>query len=134
MHFAGGANELVEKSPLAMSGRPQMDEGPIPTRRSLVAEAFVDEFFDMRSWGLLWVLALISAGLLAKNLESFNYRWLTLIIVGGVLLYFLILLVTPWNFPSLRDKGIPERLLVHLVGPIMLLLGHALSSIEAEDC
>ena len=134
MHFAGGANELVEKSPLAMSGRPQMDEGPIPTRRSLVAEAFVDEFFDMRSWGLLWVLALISVGLLVKNLESFNYRWLTWVIVGGVLLYFLILLVTPWNFPSLRDKGIPERLLVHLVGPIMLLLGHALSSIEAEDC
>jgi hypothetical protein len=134
MHFAGGANELVEKSPLAMSGRPQIDKDGIPTRRSLVAEAFVSEFFDMRSWGLLWVLALISIGLMAKNLDSFNYRWLVLVIVGGVLLYVLILLVTPWNFPSLRSKGIPERLLVHLVGPIMLLLGHALSSIEPEDC
>jgi hypothetical protein len=71
---------------------------------------------------------------MAKNLDSFNYRWLVLVIVGGVLLYVLILLVTPWNFPSLRSKGIPERLLVHLVGPIMLLLGHALSSIEPEDC
>ena len=90
----------------------------------------------MRSWGLLWMLALISVGLVLvpKNLEAFNYRWLALVIVGGVLLYFLILLVTPWNFPSLRSKGIPERLLVHLVGPIMLLLGHALSSIEPEDC
>jgi phosphatidylserine synthase len=86
----------------------------------------------MRSWGLLWVLAAISIGLVFMNLDSFNYRWLTLVVCGGVLLYFLILLVTPWNFPSLRDKGIPERLLVHLVGPIMLLVGHALSSVERK--
>jgi len=132
IHFAGGGNELIEKSPLAMSGRQQIDEADIPTRRSLVSAAFVDEFFDMRSWGLLWVLAAISIGLMFMNLESFNYRWLTLVVCGGVLLYFLILLVTPWNFPSLRDKGIPERLLVHLVGPIMLLVGHALSSIDRK--
>ncbi len=128
IHFAGGGDELVEKSPLAQ----QIDEADIPTRRSLVSAAFVEEFFDMRSWGLLWVLAAISICLALSNLESFNYRWLTLVVCGGVTLYFLILLVTPWNFPSLRDKGIPERLLVHLVGPIMLLVGHALSSIDSK--
>ncbi|MDP6962933.1 MAG: hypothetical protein QGF46_02075 [Planctomycetota bacterium] len=128
IHFASGGAELVEKSPMAMSGRPQTDNKDIPTRRSLVAAAFVDEFSDWRSWGLLWVMTLFGIGLLFKNFTSFNYRWLTLVVVGGVLLYFLILLVTPWNFPSLRDKGIPERLLVHLVGPIMLLFGHSAAS------
>ncbi|MFT4529802.1 MAG: hypothetical protein ACI81F_000594 [Thalassolituus oleivorans] len=130
MHFAGGGLELVEKSPLAMSGRQVTDSTGVPTRRSLVAAAFFDEFTDVRSWGLLWLLAAISMGLVFKNIRCFNYRWLTLVVMGGVLLYFLILLVTPWNFPSLRDKGIPERLLVHLVGPIMLLIGHCLSSLD----
>lgn len=133
MHFASGGPELVEKSPLAMTGHKNIDTDNIPTRRSLVAAAFFEEFYNIRSWGLLWILATISIALIFTNIDSFNYRWLVLVIIGGVMLYFLILLVTPWNFPSLRKKGIPERLLVHLIGPIMLLLGNTLSGLNRKS-
>ena len=51
-----------------------------------------------------------------------NQRWLALLVIGGMLLYALILLVTPWYLPLLRDKGIPERLMLHLVGPASMIV------------
>ena len=85
--------------------------------------AFWDEFTDWRSWGLLWLLVIVALPVTRQRLQDPELRWLSLLVLGGVGVYFLTLLVTPWNFPSLRDKGIPERLLVHLVGPLMLMFG-----------
>jgi len=131
MHYLGGGRELVEKSPLAMSGRDPVDLENAPTRISLVLAAFWDEFSDLRSWGLLWLLLIVALPVTRQRLADPENRWLTLVVLGGISLYFLILLVTPWNFPSLRDKGIPERLLVHLVGPIVLMFGAALPKNKA---
>lgn len=125
MHFLGGGRELVEKAPLAFNSREPVDLENAPARIGLVGAAFGGEFIDWRSWGVLWLLALLGLPLTLKRLKTVEQRWLGMVVLGGVLLYFLILLVTPWNFPSLRDKGIPERLLVHLVGPIALLFSAA---------
>ena len=125
MHYLGGGRELVEKAPDAVANRAKVDLDAAPARIGLVAASFLDEFLDWRSWGLLWLLALVGLPFTLKRLRDLDQRWLGMVVFGGVLLYFLILLVTPWNFPSLREKGIPERLLVHLVGPIVLLFAAA---------
>ncbi|MCP4092386.1 MAG: hypothetical protein GY747_02965 [Planctomycetes bacterium] len=126
MHYLGGGRELVEKAPIAMSGREQVDLENAPARIGLVLTSFWEEFSDLRSWGLLWLLMIVALPVTRQRLADPETRWLALVVLGGVCLYLLILLVTPWNFPSLRDKGIPERLLVHLVGPIVLMFGAAL--------
>jgi len=123
LHYLGGGRELIEKSPLAMSGREKPDFENAPARIGIVLAAFWDEFTDWSSWGLLWLLAILALPVTRQRLLDPELRWLSLLVMGGVSVYFLTLLVTPWNFPSLRDKGIPERLLVHLVGPIMLMFG-----------
>ena len=126
MHYLGGGRELIEKAPMAMSGREKPDFENAPARIGLVLAAFWEEFSDLRSWGLLWLLLIVALPVTRQRLLDPELRWLSLLVLGGVSLYFLTLLVTPWNFPSLRDKGIPERLLVHLVGPIVLMFGAAL--------
>ncbi|MHC4824098.1 MAG: hypothetical protein ACYTEP_08785, partial [Planctomycetota bacterium] len=133
VHYLGGGRELVEKAPDAVANRAKVDLDAAPARIGLVAASFLDEFLDWRSWGLLWLLALVSLPVTLKRLRDLDLRWLGMVVLGGVLLYFLILLVTPWNFPSLREKGIPERLLVHLVGPIVLLFAAATASAPAIE-
>lgn len=132
LHYLGGGRELVEKSPEAVSKREEIDLTNAPARIGLVWEAFVEEFLNWRSWGILWLLAVVSLPFTRNRLLSAEHRWLSLLVLGGVTLYFLILLVTPWNFPNLRTKGIPERLLVHLVGPILLLFGTAAALGESK--
>ena len=133
LHYLGGGRELVEKSPEAVSNRQAVDLENAPARIGLVWEAFLEEFLDWRSWGILWLLALAGLPYTLHRLKSAEHRWLALLVLGGVTLYFLILLVTPWNFPSLRQKGIPERLLVHLTGPILLLFGTAWALGQSQD-
>lgn len=97
-------------------------------RRDLVARAFVEEIFDLRTWGLLWLAAVTGIFVAFRRWRDPESRWLALVVGGGLLLYVLILLVTPWHFPSLREKGIPERLMVHLLGPCALLAGAVYSA------
>lgn len=125
LHYLGGGRELVEKAPEAVSKRAEIDFDAAPARIGLVWAAFLEEFLNWRSWGILWLLAVVSLPFTKLRLLSAEHRWLTLLVLGGITLYFLILLVTPWNFPNLRTKGIPERLLIHLIGPILLLFGTA---------
>lgn len=120
------ADELEDRSPQAAAGKME-DMGVTGLRRDLVAAAFLEEFLDWRSWGLLWLLFFCSLPVTRKRMADVDLRQLCLLVLGATTLYFLILLVTPWNFPSLRDKGIPERLLVHLAGVMALAVGSALS-------
>ncbi len=120
------AEELQDRSPQAAAGKME-DLGVSGVRRNLVAAAFFAEFVDWRSWGLLWLLFFCSLPVTRRRMADVDLRQLCLLVLGATTLYFLILLVTPWNFPSLRDKGIPERLLVHLVGVMALAIGTALS-------
>ena len=123
LHYLGGGPELVEKSPKVIVGRDQELLDNPPARIDHLPGYFWEEFSDWRSWGLLWLLLLIALPWRPKDLADGIHRWLGALVFGGVLLYFLILLVTPWYLPLLREKGIPERLLIHLLGPICMLIG-----------
>lgn len=123
-YFLSGGGELVEKQPKALvGGVPQEVLDNPPPRMDELPGYFWSEFTDLRSWGLLWLLLLIALPWRLREWRSSDRRWLAMLCVGAVTLYFLILLVTPWYLPLLREKGIPERLLLHLVGPIAMLIG-----------
>lgn len=126
----GGMEEPRETVPAAMIAEAEATAADVGglQRRAQVARAFGAEFVDLLSWGLLWPAVLIALVLAARRWREPELRWLGLLVAGGVALYALVLLVTPWFFPSLRDKGIPERLLLHLLGPCAMLVGAAWSA------
>ncbi|MFQ5750343.1 MAG: hypothetical protein ACE5H3_12965, partial [Planctomycetota bacterium] len=96
-----------------------------------IGEYFGIEFLDALNWGLLWLLfwgCLPSARLLRDP----EFRWLALLVLGGLLLYALVMLVTPWSLARLHTTGIPERLLVHLAGPAAILIGMRLRPAAAQ--
>lgn len=132
-HFLGGGAELVERSPKALVGQADDLLANPPARMDDLPGYFTGEFLDWRSWGLLWFLLLVALPWRPRELRDTDRRWLAMLAVGGVCLYFLILLVTPWYLPLLREKGIPERLLLHLIGPICILIGWRLGGPVAED-
>jgi len=128
LHFLGGGEELAEQSPKVIAQQKTKEEvlAELPPRRAIVGKAFAGTFADFATWGPMWLLMfaalgtlLLRRGLLGDPLQ----RILAAVVFGGVLMYALILLVTPWYLPLLLEKGIPERLLLHLVGPIVLLVG-----------
>lgn len=129
-HFLGGGEELVGRSPKALVGQADDLLANPPARIDALPGYFTSEFLDWRSWGVLWLLLLIALPWRPRELRDIDRRWLAMLAVGGVTLYFLILLVTPWYLPLLREKGIPERLLLHLIGPICILIGWRLGGSE----
>lgn len=132
-HFLGGGAELVENSPKALVGQADDLLANPPARMDDLPGYFTGEFLDWRSWGLLWLLLLVALPWRPRELRDTDRRWLAMLAVGGVCLYFLILLVTPWYLPLLREKGIPERLLLHLLGPICILIGWRFGGPTKED-
>jgi uncharacterized membrane protein YhaH (DUF805 family) len=128
MEVLGGMEELPHLPGDAGDEELAAANAPAPLRRDLVAAAFGAELIDLRTWGLLWLASLAALALTIRRWRDADARWLALVVGGGLLLYALILLVTPWHFPSLREKGIPERLMIHLVGPCALLVGAAFSA------
>ena len=133
-HFLNGGAELVERSPKALVGQADELLADPPARMAELPGYFTSEFTDLRSWGLMWLLLLVALPWRPREWRCADRRWLAMLALGGVLLYFLILLVTPWYLPLLREKGIPERLLLHLIGPICLLIGWRLGEDpETED-
>lgn len=132
-HFLGGGAELVERSPKALVGQADDLLAHPPARMDELPGYFTSEFTDLRSWGLMWLLLLVALPWRPRELRDSDRRWLAMLALGGVTLYFLILLVTPWYLPLLREKGIPERLLLHLIGPICLLIGWRLGEEPETD-
>ncbi|MDA1260949.1 MAG: hypothetical protein O3A20_10055, partial [Planctomycetota bacterium] len=125
----GGMEEPLESVPSGMAAEAEAEavgEAGLQ-RRVQIARAFGAEFSDLLTWGLLWPAVLIAFFFAARRWREPDIRWLGFLVAGGLTLYVLILLVTPWFFPSLRDKGIPERLLLHLLGPSAMLVGAALT-------
>jgi len=132
MHFLGGGAELVEKAPKSLVGQGGDTLANPPARIDLLPGYFWSEFIDWRSWGIFWLLAAMALPWKLRELLDTNRRWIIMLSLGGVALYFLILLVTPWYLPLLRDKGIPERLLLHLVGPIAMMIGYRFGGTPAH--
>lgn len=74
-------------------------------------------FVDVLQWSLLWpsfALAVLFGLLRPRRLLGSDAGLAALVVVGGVTLYGLILVVTPWNLGNLFHTGIPERLFLHL--------------------
>jgi len=101
-------------------------------RAAVVAEYLGTEALDLVSWGLLWPLFLLGIPWRLRP-GSEDRRWLALLVLGTLAAYALILLVTPWYLPSLRATGIPERLMLHLVGPAAMVAGAALARDRAAS-
>ena len=80
---------------------------------------------------MLWILVLVSFPW-RIGFKDRERTWLSLMVLGGISLYALILLVTPWYLPLLLDKGIPDRLLLHLIGPMALLVGWSAGTNRTE--
>ena len=87
-------------------------------RPARIGRYFWEVFSDVLSWGLLWLL--FALGLL-RAFGSHYGRILALWVVGGLALYAVILLVTPWFLIALHQKGIPARLILHLLGPAAMV-------------
>ncbi len=85
------------------------------------------EFVNAFNWGLLWLLfwGCLPSTRIFRDPE---FRWLALLVLGGLLLYALVMLVTPWSLGRLHTTGIPERLLLHLAGPAAILIGMRLQA------
>jgi len=132
-HFVSGGAELVEKSPKVIAGQVSADNllATLPSRPKQIGNAFWGEFSDWRSWGVLWILVLVSFPW-RIGFKDRERTWLSLMVLGGISLYALILLVTPWYLPLLLDKGIPDRLLLHLIGPMALLVGWSAGTNRTE--
>ncbi|MFT5286768.1 MAG: hypothetical protein ACI8TQ_002940 [Planctomycetota bacterium] len=83
---------------------------------------FWDCFTHVLRWNLLWPLfyfTLIWALFRPRELMRNPGLFAVLAVLGGSLLYALILLVTPWHLPMLFGTVIPGRLLVHLA-PVVI--------------
>ena len=128
-HFLAGGEELVDLSPKVIAGQVTAKEllAETPSRPIQLLKAFGREFVDVFSWGLLWLLVLLSIPW-RRWKQNKEQTWLALLVLGGLSLYALILLVTPWYLPLLLEKGIPDRLMLHLLGPAAMLAGIGLSS------
>ena len=125
--------EKVEKSRSARLGEKDAEilREP-PRRRDLVLRLYplrMGSWLGLRNWGLLWLLVLLAIPAALRRREA---RWLAALVLGGHLLYFLVLLVTPWYLLSLTNTGIPERVWLHLAGPAVLLIGTVLGSVPEK--
>ncbi|MFQ5749565.1 MAG: hypothetical protein ACE5H3_08935, partial [Planctomycetota bacterium] len=98
-----------------------------PMRLPLILGFFGTEFVQPFHWGLLWILFgfCLPLGAAFRDGEA---RWLALLVLGGILLYALVMLVTTWWVIQLHTTGIPERLLIHLAGPAAMLVGRRLET------
>ena len=68
-------------------------------------------------WNLIWPLFLAVLGAsLVRFRTAFSRGALlpTLITLGALMLFFLILVVTPWHLGSLFRTGIPDRLFLQV--------------------
>ena len=92
-------------------------------RAGAVWSGFWSSFTSVLRWNLLWPLFFLSlAWALARPRRFLAGPALApaLAVAGGCVLYFLILLVTPWNLEMLFETVIPGRLLLH-VAPLAIL-------------
>lgn len=97
-----------------------------------IARFFGLEFVNFLSWGALWILFWLCLPV-GRAFRSAEARLLALFVLGGLLLYALILFVTPWYLYQLRFTGIPERLMLHLLGPAAILVGLRLADGGPEE-
>lgn len=94
-------------------------------RVPVVLLGFATSMVHVLRWNLLWPLCLAAPAwwLLRRPRALWSHPGLPLLLflAGGLALYFLVLLVTPWDLAVLYTTVIPDRLLLHLFPAALLL-------------
>lgn len=94
-----------------------------------VLAGFWNAFIDPVRWGLVWIfLCAVVIWSLFKPMRFLQHPAFAavLTISGGIIVYYLALLVTPWDLSILFTTLIPDRLLVHLA-PLAVFAACALA-------
>jgi hypothetical protein len=118
-----------ESVPITLAEENLGEETRVVARPVLAAEYMGIEFVNIFSWGLFWVMFWCCLPF-GRSFRDGEARWVALLTLGGLLLYFLVLVITPWSLFALYNTGIPARLLIHLIGPAALVIGRRFGSIE----
>ncbi|MDF1800873.1 MAG: hypothetical protein P1V81_17005 [Planctomycetota bacterium] len=95
----------------------------LTTPASYIADEFASSLLDPLAWNLLWplFLAALLLGLLRPRRATLHAATLPLAATtAGLVLFFLILTVTPWQLSHLFATGIPDRLFLQ-VAPTAVL-------------
>ncbi|TAH34448.1 MAG: hypothetical protein EYC70_16030 [Planctomycetota bacterium] len=119
-----GAREPLEKTREGLTG--ELDDASLanpPSRPATLLRVYFLEFLDVTTWGVLWLLFALCLPFRRGDPES---RWLALFVLGGLALYALVLLVTPWALDQLSETGIPDRLFLHVLAPVAMVAALAL--------
>jgi hypothetical protein len=90
---------------------------------AIVGTEFLKTFFDPLHWNGLWILFFgYVAYALAKpkRLLASDAAMPTLFVLGGIAVFYLILVVTPWSLGQLFTTGIPDRLFLQLAPTAIL--------------
>ncbi len=97
--------------------RPAVLRAQLSENGLLVAREFFATWFNPLAWNLLWpafFAALVCGALRPRRLLASDALLPVLVVLGGLVLYAAILVVTPWDLNVLFHTGIPDRLFVHL--------------------
>ena len=90
---------------------------------TIVAKEFLKTFCDPLHWSALWILFfgyLAYALAKPKRLLSSDAAMPALFVLGGIAVFYLILVVTPWSLGQLFTTGIPDRLFLQLAPTAIL--------------
>ena len=97
--------------------RPSILRAQLSENGPMVAREFLEAWFNPLAWNLLWpafFAALAYGALRPRRLLVSDGLLPALVVLGGLVLYTAILVVTPWDLNVLFHTGIPDRLFVHL--------------------
>ena len=89
----------------------------------IVGNEFLKTFLNPLHWSAVWVLffGYVAFALTKpKRLLSSDAAMPALFVLGGMAVFFLILVVTPWNLGQLFTTGIPDRLFLQLAPTAIL--------------
>lgn len=116
--------ELMKPGPLwdALTTK-RFYQGTMEPAPVTVGREYLLTFGDLLRWNLLWPLfigVLVCALVRIKRAVRHDALLPALVTVGALLLFFLILVVTPWHLGSLFRTGIPDRLFLQ-VAPLAAL-------------
>jgi len=97
-----------------------------------IIKLMIDEFLKPLRWGRLYPIALLSIFLSPLSLFKRDNLFLFLNIIGTLLMYMIIYIITPWEFKSLIRASF-TRLLMPLAPIVVLLIFYQLRSVLKID-
>ncbi len=96
-------------------------------RLQLIIPEMLLQFLSLKSWGLIWLLAIVAAVAGRKSFLEKPVLLLWFLFIGHILLYMLIYIIYPFELAKLIPETI-ERLYLHLMPAGILIIIMHLSS------